>query len=112
MAARGGLGPVTPLYPAPLSAQTYSMTPAVTLERNPTVKFEPTTRSFELRRSIDAPRTIDLGNTDLQQARLRKGSSREDTRDNGAKDSGGNWFSRWFGRPTRADVGEDTKQYP
>ena len=112
MAARGGLGAVAPVYPAPLSAQTYSMTPAVTLERNPTVKFEPTTRSFESRRSTDMPQISDVANPDLHHARLRKGSPKENAQYEGAKNSKGNWFSRVFGRPTRRDVGEDAKQYP
>jgi len=112
MAARGGFGPNLPISPIPITAHTYSMSPAVTLERNPTIKFEPTTRSLDISRSIELPRMPVPQREGAQYARFRKGSPREYATTKSAKDASDSWFSKVFGRRRNDEVAEDTKEYP
>ena len=106
MAARGGLGPTSPTSPISPSSQTYPMSPTITLERHPIVKFDSVTRSLDMPRSPLSP------NSELQQTRHRKGLSKTGFTDRSTKDASGNWFSRLFGRKTEGEVQDDIKEYP
>ena len=104
MAARGGLGPTT------INAHTYSMSPAITLERHATVKFEPTTRSLDLPRSIDLPRSP-VRQSDQKQTQFPKTTSSPLKR-NPAKAKSDGWLSKLFAWKSNDRTKEDTKQYP
>ena len=106
MAARGGLGPTSPTSPISPIAQTYSMSPTITLERQATVKFDDATRS------LDIPRSPMSQKSETQQTRHRKESKRTQITGTATNDASSSWFTRLFGRRGKDEVEDESKEYP
>ena len=97
MAAREGLGPVAPISPVTAGVQTYSISPAITLERHAAVKFEPSPRSLT---------------PDPQPAELKRTTHRAQPPRRHADNTANRWFSHFWIRKPDAGIPDDSKEYP
>ena len=92
------------------------MSPAVTLERNPTIKWEPTTRSLDLPRSVDLPRSPVVESHESPHARSANAVSKSHATQTPADNRASSWFPRIFGgrlgRARQYQAEEETKEFP
>jgi len=106
MAARGGLGPTSPITPISPRGNMYSMNSAMTLDRHATVLSEPYTKSMDLPKSPHPRRS------DSPDRRPNKGPLKQRTGEAAANDASAGWLSKLFKwKPADKEQGE-TSEYP